>query len=109
MICSCGKKFPQYSEPSFRTLRDLFKGIKYILRGTPYPLLPDHLENEEVDYSLIKDVGLVYEEVMKEYEVSGFEQQTFKAARLIDTAKCMASPDNVPILSLPTAASWKQA
>uniref|UniRef100_A0ABD2WY95 Uncharacterized protein n=1 Tax=Trichogramma kaykai TaxID=54128 RepID=A0ABD2WY95_9HYME len=79
-------------------MRDLFKGIKYIFRGTPHPLLPDHLENEKVDHRLIRDVGSVYEQAMSKYEVSNFEQQTFKAAGLIDAARCLANSDNVPIL-----------
>ncbi|KAL7290487.1 hypothetical protein TKK_0015261 [Trichogramma kaykai] len=109
MQCQCGAHFPAYSEPSYRTVRDLFKGIKYVLRDTPYPLLPEHNRDAEVDRTLIKDIGSVYEDAIKKYDVDGFEQQTFKAAGLIDTARILADPNNLPILPLPTPASWKKA
>uniref|UniRef100_A0ABD2W7G6 Uncharacterized protein n=1 Tax=Trichogramma kaykai TaxID=54128 RepID=A0ABD2W7G6_9HYME len=76
MYCSCGMKFPDYSE-------------RYEI--------------------FLKDIGLVYEEAMKKYEIGGFEQQTFKAAGLIDAARSIASKNNVPILPKSTPASWKQA
>ncbi|CAB0043021.1 unnamed protein product [Trichogramma brassicae] len=109
MKCRCGRAFPPYSEPSFQTIRDLFKGIKYILRGTPYPLVPEHREDDEVDRQLLTDIGEVYEQTLRKYEVKGFEQSTFKAAGLIDIAMGEANEEHQPTVPLPTPASWKQA